>query len=121
MQARPFAARPSLDGLSDEELLALLADARTVDDTKVDALRALTRRDPVPQLIPLVPLLGSRDGRRPPPVLGRAVAGLGDLAVPAARRWATDEREWLARLGAEVLADHPGPEALPGLLAELSE
>ncbi|MFE3786241.1 hypothetical protein [Streptomyces goshikiensis] len=26
-----------------------------------------------------------------------------------------------ARLGADVLADHPGPEAIPGLVAELAE
>ncbi|CAM5671905.1 hypothetical protein SAVIM338S_07053 [Streptomyces avidinii] len=121
VQARPFAARPSLGGLSDEELLALLADPRTADDTKIDALRALTCREPVPRLIPLVPFLGTRDGRRSLPVLRWAVEELGDLAVPAARGWAADEREWLARLGADVLADHPGAEALPGLVAELSE
>lgn len=70
-------------------------------------------------LIPLVPLLGN--GQRPLPFLWRTVDRLGVLAVPAARTWALDEREWLARLGKDVLADHPGPEALPELVAELTE
>ncbi|MER8233153.1 hypothetical protein [Streptomyces sp. NPDC094049] len=118
---RTFRPRPSLDGLSDEELLALLAADGTEFNKKIDALRALAGREPAEGLIPLVPSLGTRDGRRPLPLLRRAVSRLGDLAVPAARGWAVDGREWLARLGADVLADHPGPEALPGLVAELAE
>ncbi|WP_329376038.1 hypothetical protein OG625_01225 [Streptomyces sp. NBC_01351] len=116
-----FPPRPSLDGLSDEELLALLAADGTEFSTKVDALRALAGREPAAGLIPLVPTLGTGNGGRPLPFLLRAVDRLGALAVPAARGWATDEREWLARLGADVLADHPGPEALPGLVAELAD
>ncbi|MFD3536729.1 hypothetical protein [Streptomyces sp. NPDC058664] len=116
-----FPPRPSLGGLSDEELLALLAAAGTEHHTKVDALRALAGREPAEWLIPLVPTLGTPDGRRPLPLLRRAVERLGALAVPAARGWAVGEREWLARLGADVLADHPGPEALAGLVAELAE
>ncbi|MFI7291380.1 hypothetical protein ACIBRY_32740 [Streptomyces anulatus] len=66
-------------------------------------------------------MLGTPDGRRPLPLLRRAVGRLGALAVPAAHGWARDDCPWLARLGAEVLADHPGPEDLPGLVAELVE
>ncbi|MFJ7586716.1 hypothetical protein ACIQZO_04815 [Streptomyces sp. NPDC097617] len=115
--------RPSLSGLSGEELLGLLADDGTEPETKVDALRALSGRGPTERLIPLVPSLGTGtgNGRRALPYVRRAVNRLGPLAVPAARGWAVDEREWLARLGTDVLADHPGPEALPGLVAELAD
>ncbi|MFD6880262.1 MULTISPECIES: hypothetical protein [unclassified Streptomyces] len=118
---RTFRPRPSLGGLSNEELLTLLAADGTEFNLKVDALRALAGREPAEGLIPLVPLLGTRDGSRPLPVLRRAVDRLGALAVPAARGWAVDGQEWLARLGADVLADHPGPEAIPGMVAELTE
>ncbi|MFF3212807.1 hypothetical protein ACFYYB_19315 [Streptomyces sp. NPDC002886] len=121
VQASPFAPRPSLEALSDAQLLALLAADGTDGYTKIDALRALNVREPIEALIPLVPSLGTADGRRALPRLRRAVDRLGPRAVPAAREWASDEREWLASMGADVLADHPGPEALPGLLAELSE
>ncbi|WP_328863896.1 hypothetical protein [Streptomyces virginiae] len=113
--------RPSLDGLSDEELLVLLAADGTEPQTKVDALRALTGREPTEELISLVPSLGTANDSRPLPFLRRAVRRLGSRAVPAARGWASDEREWLARLGADILADHPAPEALPGLVAELTD
>ncbi|MEU3136390.1 hypothetical protein ABZ691_26885 [Streptomyces sp. NPDC006854] len=118
---RRFPPRPSLGGLSDEELLALLAANGTEFNMKIDALRALAVREPAEGLIPLVPSLGTPDGRRSLPLLRRAIDGLGALAVPAAREWAVDGREWLARLGADVLADHPEPEALPWLVAELTE
>ncbi|MFD3557330.1 hypothetical protein ACFWWA_35310 [Streptomyces goshikiensis] len=118
---RRFPPRPSLGGLSDEKLLALLAADGTEFNMKIDALRALAGREPAEGLIPLVPSLGTPDGRRSLPLLRRAVNRLGALAVPAARGWAVDGQEWLARLGADVLADHPGPEALPGLVAELTE
>ncbi|MFF1415532.1 hypothetical protein ACFVX6_38165 [Streptomyces sp. NPDC058289] len=118
---RTYRPRPSLGGLSDDELLALLAADGTEFNTKVDALRSLAGREPAEGLIALVPSLGTRDGSRSLPWLRRAVDRLGALAVPAARGWAVDGREWLARLGADVLADHPGPEALPGLVAELTE
>ncbi|MFC9948538.1 hypothetical protein [Streptomyces pratensis] len=121
VQSSPFVPRPSLNGLSTTELLALLAGARTEGNTKVDALRALNAREPVEELIPLVPLLDMSNGRRPLPLLGRAVARLGTLAVPAARGWAQEDRPWLALLGADVLAEHPGPEALPGLVDGLAE
>ncbi|MFJ5776388.1 hypothetical protein [Streptomyces sp. NPDC093094] len=121
VRSRPSVARPSLAGLGAGELLALLAGTRTDDATKVDALRALNGREPaVEGLIPLVPSLGTPDGRRPLPLVGRAVERLGALAVPAARGWARDDRSWLARLGADVLADHGGPETLPGLVEELA-
>ncbi|MFF4321269.1 hypothetical protein [Streptomyces sp. NPDC001568] len=118
---RTFRPRPSLGGLSNEGLLALLAADGTEFHTKIDALRALAGREPAEGLIPLVPSLGTRDDSRPLPVLRRAVDRLGALAVPAARGWAVDGRQWLAGLGADVLADHPGAEALPGLVAELTE
>ncbi|MGW6869364.1 hypothetical protein [Streptomyces sp. NPDC054901] len=118
---RRFPPRPSLDGLSDEQLLALLAANGTEFNTKTDALRALGGREPAGGLIPLVPSLGTPDGRRSLPMLRRAVDRLGALAVPAARAWAVDRREWLAQLGADVLSDHPGPEALPGLVTEIAE
>ncbi len=120
--APAVAPRPSLDGLSDEQLLALLAADGTEYNMKIASLRALCGRPPVEGLIPLVPSLGLADGRRTMPWLRRTVVDhLGALAVPAAREWAADEREWLSRLGMDVLANHPGPEALPGLVAELAE
>ncbi|MFJ8011266.1 hypothetical protein [Streptomyces sp. NPDC096339] len=115
----PVPPRPSSGGLDTEELIRLLAADGTEFDTKVDALRALAGREPAVGLIPLVPSLGN--GRRPLPFLRRTVDRLGALAVPAARLWAADDREWLARLGTDVLADHAGPEALPGLVAELTD
>ncbi|MFD5266262.1 hypothetical protein [Streptomyces sp. NPDC058335] len=65
VQSRPFVPRPSPAGLSTDELLTLLADDRTEDDTKFDALRGLNGREPVAELIPLLPSLGTSDGRRP--------------------------------------------------------
>ncbi|MFE2583446.1 hypothetical protein [Streptomyces sp. NPDC059378] len=121
VQSRPLVPRPSLARLSTAALLALLADDRTEDHTRFDALRALNGREPAEGLIPLVPSLGTRDGRRPLPLLRRAVERLGELAVPAAHGWAQDDRPWLAELGTDVVADHPGPEALPGLVEELVE
>ncbi|RAS21581.1 hypothetical protein BCL80_1306 [Streptomyces avidinii] len=121
VQSRPFVPRPSLAGCSTAELLALLAGTRTEGATKVDALRVLNGREPAEGLIPLVPSLGTSDGRRPLPLLRRAVECLGALAIPAAHGWAQEDRPWLALLGADVLADHGGPEALPGLVTELVE
>ncbi|MFJ9518056.1 hypothetical protein ACIRPK_07285 [Kitasatospora sp. NPDC101801] len=110
-----------LTGLSDGELLDLLAAPDLGASGRVNVLRELCRRDPVEGLLPLVPSLGTPDGRRPVPWLRRAVDRLGALAVPAARRWVCDERPWLAGLGADVLADHPGPEAIPALVSELAD
>ncbi|MGW0367305.1 hypothetical protein [Streptomyces sp. NPDC002990] len=109
VQSRPFVPRPSLAGLSTAELLALLAGTRTEGTTKVDALRALSGREPAEGLIPLVPSVGTADGRRPLPLLRRAVERLGALAVPAARGRTQEDCPWLALLGAEVLADHARP------------
>ncbi|MGG7569416.1 hypothetical protein [Streptomyces sirii] len=120
VQSPLFVPRPSLAQLSTAELLALLAGDRTEDGTKFDALRALSGREPTEGLIPLVPSLGTQDGRRPLPLLRRAVERLSELAVPAAHGWARDDRPWLAQLGADVVADHPGPEALQGLVEELA-
>ncbi|MCL6733962.1 hypothetical protein [Streptomyces neyagawaensis] len=120
VRSRPSVPRPSLAGFRTEELLTLLADDSAEDMTKFDALRVLNSRAPAEELIPLVPSLGTADDRRPLPPLRRAVERLGASAVPAAHGWAQDERPWLAELGADVLAEHPGPEALPGLVEELA-
>ncbi|GAA1393709.1 hypothetical protein GCM10009639_27110 [Kitasatospora putterlickiae] len=117
----PAPPPPDLTNLTDGELLDLLARSQPGAAAKDDALRELSRRDPVEQLIPLVPSLGTPDGRRPLPRLTRAVDRLGALAVPAARRWICDERPWLARLGADVLSDHLGPEVIPVLIAQLAD
>ncbi|GAA0290270.1 hypothetical protein GCM10010302_31020 [Streptomyces polychromogenes] len=121
VQTRPCVTRPSLAGLSTAELLALLADTRTEEAMRFDALRALKGREPAEGLIPLVPSLGTSDGRRPLPLLRRNVERLGALAVPAAHGWAQEGPPCLAQLGADVLADHAGPEVLPGLVNELAE
>ena len=120
-RSEPRRARPDLTGWGEGELLALLTDTRADESRKREVLGELARRAPVEGLIPLVPSLGTRDGRRALPLLRRAVQGLGTVALPAARRWVTDEQEWLARLGADVLADHLGPEVIPELVAELAE
>ncbi|MER7175049.1 hypothetical protein [Streptomyces mesophilus] len=113
--------RPDLTGHTDGQLLDLLMKALPGDRIRGDALRELCRREPVEGLIPLVPSLVTPSGRLPVVGLTRAVEHLGALAVPEARRWAHAEPEWLARIGRDVLADQLVPEALPGLVAELSE
>ncbi|WTW95675.1 hypothetical protein OG216_20810 [Streptomycetaceae bacterium NBC_01309] len=110
---------PDADGLSDSELLAVLADSDSSAEVRVAALRALRGREPTEALLPLVPLLGAPDGRRPLVGLRPNIDRLGVLAMSAAGGWARDERPWLSRLGADVLADHPGPEAVPALVQEL--
>ncbi|OPG06539.1 hypothetical protein B1R27_17230 [Streptomyces sp. GKU 895] len=112
--------RASLDQLGTAELLGLLADVRGPEETKCEALRALLGRQPTEELIPLVPLSGPPDGHRVPALIARAVDRLGAAAVPAAKVWVQDGRPWLVQLGAQVLAEHPGPEALPGLVQELA-
>ncbi|MEU0936259.1 hypothetical protein [Embleya sp. NPDC005971] len=88
---------------------------------KIDALRALAGREPAERLIPLVPSLGTPDGRRPLPLLRRAVDRLGSLAVPAARGWAVDGGSGRPGGGRTCRPTTPGPRALPGLVAELTE
>ncbi len=56
----------------------------------------------------------------PCPCPGGPLDAPASPAVPAARGWAQDECAWLAHLGADVLADHPGPEALRELVEELA-
>ncbi|MEV7559862.1 hypothetical protein [Streptomyces sp. NPDC089795] len=91
----PLPPRPSLDGLSDAELLVLLATDGAEPQTKIDALRALTGREPAEGLIPLVPSLGTGYGGRPLPFLRRAVGRLGSRAYRrlAHGRW-TSRRGW---------------------------
>ncbi|MGC0415963.1 hypothetical protein [Embleya sp. AB8] len=120
-QPHPRPAPHDLSEHTDGELLDLLTGAPPDDRVRFDAFRELRRRDPVEELIPLVPSLVTPDGRLPLVGLRRAVEHLGALAIPAARRWAGDERAWLARLGRDVLADQLVPEALPTLVAELAE
>ncbi|WP_327737197.1 hypothetical protein OG749_29315 [Streptomyces nojiriensis] len=120
---RDFPARPrrGLEDHSDEELLSLLADVRGSDRAKADALRELAGRPAREELIPLVPLFGASVGGRPLAPLRRAVERLGARAVPAAFGWAADDREWLAELGVDVLADHGEAEALPCLVRRLAD
>ncbi|MDT7843310.1 hypothetical protein [Streptomyces justiciae] len=118
--SRTRVPRPSLDQLSTAELLGLLADDRGQEEAKCDALRALISRQPTEELIPLVASLGKPDGHRMLTLITHAVEQLGPAAVPAAKGWVQDERPWLAQVGAQVLAEHPGPEALPGLVHELA-
>ncbi|WP_405449399.1 hypothetical protein [Streptomyces erythrochromogenes] len=112
---------PERERLGTDALLALIGEPGTTAADQVGVLRLLAPRGPQPGLIPLVPLLGHPGVDRPLPGVRAALRRLGAHAVPAARAWARDERPWLAALGREVLDDHPGPEALPGLLRELAE
>ncbi|MEU3922288.1 hypothetical protein [Streptomyces sp. NPDC029004] len=107
-------------GPSRRRLLSVLADADTADGAKAEALHTLAGRPPEPDLIPLVPGLGTVDGRWPLPWLIRAVERLGALAVPEARAWATDERDWLSWTGIRVLAEHGETQDLPTLIRELA-
>ncbi len=112
---------PDRERLGTHALLALIAEPGTTVVDKVGVLGILARRGPQPGLIPLVPLLGFPGGTRPLPGVHAALRRLGVRAVPEARAWARDERPWLAALGREVVDDHPGPQALPGLLRELAD
>ncbi len=116
----PRPARPDLTGHAVGDLLKLVAGAPVEDRARTEALRELCRREPAEGLLPLVPGLSTSDGRHPLVGLQRTVAHLGALAVPAARRWADSDTQWLARLGREVLADQLAPEALPMLVAQLA-
>ncbi|MFE0044259.1 hypothetical protein [Streptomyces albireticuli] len=107
-------------GPGDRRLLSVLADAGAADGAKAHALHTLAGRPPEPGLLPLVPGLGTADGERPLPWLGRAVERLGALAVPAARAWAVDGREWLSWTGLLVLARHGEARDLPTLIGELT-
>lgn len=108
-------------GAGTDRLLALLADPGETDHAKVNAIRALSERPPEPALVPLVPWLGTADGERSLPLLGRAVARLGALAVPAAREWAQDERPWLSWTGIQVLAERGEAQDVPVLTADLQK
>lgn len=120
-RARPQRVHTVELGPSRRQLLSVLADADTDDDDKAQALHTLSGRPPEPDLIPLVPSLGTVDGRWPLPWLGRTVERLGALAVPAARRaWAADERDWLSWTGIRVLAEHGEAQDLPALVRELA-
>ncbi|MFF3457070.1 hypothetical protein ACFYXH_22660 [Streptomyces sp. NPDC002730] len=107
-------------GPSRRQLLSVLAGSDMDDGAKAQALHTLAGRPPEPDLIPLVPELGTVDGKWPLPWLGRAVERLGALAVAEARAWATDERDWLSWTGILVLAEHGEAQDLPVLIRELA-
>ncbi|MEU9046510.1 MULTISPECIES: hypothetical protein [unclassified Kitasatospora] len=115
-EAREQMAEPA--EMTSSELLELLADPGESFLRKAGALGRLIRREPEPGLVPLVPLLGTADGRYPA-LLRRAVRKLGPPARPAARGWVTSGMPWLARLGHEVLARHIEEQDVPTLLAAL--
>ncbi|MGP8304426.1 hypothetical protein ACTPOK_42355 [Streptomyces inhibens] len=117
---RPQGAQTVEVGPSRRRLLAVLADPDTADGAKAEALHTLAGRPPEPDLIPLVPGLGTVDGERPLPWLVRAVERLGSLAVPEARVWAADERGWLSWTGIRILAEHGEAQDLPALMRELA-
>ncbi|MFI0712516.1 hypothetical protein ACH4SK_18095 [Streptomyces inhibens] len=79
---RPQGVQTVEVGPSRRRLLSVLADPDTADGAKAEALHTLAGRPPEPDLIPLVPGLGTVDGERPLPWLVRAVERLGSLAVP---------------------------------------
>ncbi len=107
-------------GPNRRRLLSVLADADTTDGVKAQTLRTLAARPPEPDLISLVSGLGTVDGERPLPWLGRAVERLGALAVPEARIWAADDRDWLSWTGIRVLAEHGDAQDLPALIRALA-
>lgn len=120
---RPYPSRATDRDLeaSTPQLLSLLGNPCTTQHRKADILRALASRSAAPDLIALVPSLGTADGRWPVPGLSRAVAKLTVLAVPAAREWAVDARPWLSHLGFEVLAGHGETRDLPLLINEFTQ
>ncbi|MFE6052259.1 hypothetical protein ACFQ6N_16015 [Kitasatospora sp. NPDC056446] len=118
-ERRPPRPAP-LAGLTGAELLAVVADPAASDERRTDALYVLHHhRDPEPGLVPLVPSLGTADGRHALPLVGSLLTGLGAHAMPAARDWAASGTRWLAWEGLLVLAGHGEPQDAPALLAEL--
>ncbi|WP_418955687.1 hypothetical protein [Streptomyces tritici] len=104
-----------------DRLLAVLADPSEGDSAKGRALHRLAGRPPEPALLPLVPGLGSADGERPLPLLGRVVERLGAVALRYAREWARDARPWLQWTGLDVLARHGERRDLPRLTEALEQ
>ncbi|MFH8386448.1 hypothetical protein ACH4E7_36910 [Kitasatospora sp. NPDC018058] len=100
-------------------LLDLLADPAESEGRKINALRVLYEREPDAALAPLVPSLGTADGKHPLPMLSLAVYKLGTRALSAAREWAASDTRWLAWTGVGVLARHGEIQDIPILLAEL--
>lgn len=111
---------PVLVGLTNAELLEVIADPASSEDRRTDAMFVLHHhRDPEPGLVPLVPSLGTADGRHSLPLVTGLLKGLGAHAMPAARDWAASDSRWLAWEGLRVLAVHGEPQDVPVLLAEL--
>ncbi|MFE4519648.1 hypothetical protein ACFRMQ_36365 [Kitasatospora sp. NPDC056783] len=113
----PPKPRPSA-GLTNAELLEAIATGS--EDRREDALYVLHHdRDPEPGLVPLVPSLGTADGRHSLPLVTGLLAKLGAHAMPAARAWAASDTRWLAWEGLRVLSEHGEPQDVPVLLARL--
>ncbi|MFD4904396.1 hypothetical protein [Kitasatospora purpeofusca] len=112
--------RKPLAGVDNAGLLELLADPGESEERRTAVLDVIDDRGPEPGVIPLVPSLGTADGKHILwPLIG-VVEKLGPLAVPAAREWAAvTEPEWLRLLGHSVLAEHGTVEDVPVLVADL--
>ncbi|WP_159425010.1 hypothetical protein [Streptomyces sp. TLI_053] len=113
-ERKPFAE------VDNARLLELLADPEESEERRAAALDVIDDRGPEPGVIPLVPSLGTADGKYMLwPLIG-VVDKLGALAVPAAREWAVaTEPEWLRRRGHDVLAACGEAEDVPVLVADL--
>ncbi|MFE7527181.1 hypothetical protein ACFU7Y_15855 [Kitasatospora sp. NPDC057542] len=104
------------------ELLEIIAAPGSSEDRRMDAMYVLHHhRDPEPGLVPLVPSLGTADGKHSLPLVTGLLARLGAHAMPAARDWAASGTRWLAREGLRVLAGHGEPQDVPVLLAQLEK
>ncbi|MET9398146.1 hypothetical protein [Kitasatospora sp. NPDC002965] len=112
--------RKPLADVDNAGLLELLADPGESEERRTAALDVIDDRGPEPGVIPLVPSLGTADGKHVLwPLIG-VVEKLGPLAVPAAREWAAvTEPGWLRLLGHAVLAGHGTAEDVPVLVADL--
>ncbi|MFH9348545.1 hypothetical protein [Kitasatospora sp. NPDC017646] len=116
------AGRPDpMAELASSALLELLTDPGESEQRKVNALRVLCGREPEAGLVPLVPSLGTADGRYPLSRLPGVIRELGALAMPAARDWAASGTRWLAVEGLAVLVEHGEEQDVPTLVAELEQ
>ncbi|MEU1418490.1 hypothetical protein [Kitasatospora sp. NPDC005751] len=115
----PREAKP-LARTGNAELLELLADPAESQERRTAALDVLDDRGPEPGVLPLVPSLGTADGRYVLWPLTGVLEKLGARAVPAAREWAAvTEPDWLRAQGQWVLAEYGAAEDVPVLVAEL--
>ncbi|MFE6865197.1 hypothetical protein ACFVFS_01430 [Kitasatospora sp. NPDC057692] len=109
----------ALGGETNARLLELLADPGESEERRVAALDVLDDRGPEPGVIPLVPSLGTVDGKSALwPLIG-VVEKAGAVAVPAAREWVGSGTRWLEALGYRVLIERGEVEDVPVLVARL--